>query len=127
MARILVADDDAFIVRIMSIWLTRHGHEVVCVQDGQQAFDQVQLGNIDVAISDMNMPVMDGAEFVRQVREKLKLKLPIIVLSARCDRDRLSEMLAEYDVRIYPKPFLPSQIVSEINQMVAHVASPRSL
>jgi CheY-like chemotaxis protein len=123
----LVADDDAFIVRIMSIWLTRHGHDVVCVQNGQQALEQVQLGNIDVAISDMNMPVMDGAGFVRQVRETLKLNLPIIVLSARCDRDNLCEILAKYDVRIYPKPFLPSQIVSEINQLVGNAASPGSL
>jgi len=123
-AKILVADDDAFIVRIMSMWLTRHGHEVVCVQNGQQALDQIQSGNIDVVISDMNMPVLDGAGLVKQVRERLKLTLPILILSARCDRDNLSEIMRGYDVRIYPKPFLPSQIVAEINQLVGQTAAP---
>lgn len=127
MARILIADDDPHIVRVMSIWLTRHGHEVVPVHNGQEALDCVRAGSVDLVISDMNMPVMDGVSFVKAVRQLLHNNLPIIVLTARCDQDELVKSLAGYNARVYPKPFLPSQIVAEINQLLQPVAAPGSI
>lgn len=118
MARILVADDDAHIVRVMSIWLTRHGHEVLAVRDGKEALDLLTATPVDLIISDMNMPELDGIGFVKAVREKLRRQLPIMLLTARCDQEKLGQVLEGYNVRIYSKPFLPSQIVSEINELL---------
>ena len=124
MARILVADDDAHIVRVMSIWLTRHGHEVLPVRNGREALDTLRMLPVDLVISDMNMPELDGIGFVKAVRENLCRELPIMLLTARCDQDRLGQVLEGYNVRIYSKPFLPSQIVSEINELLRPASKP---
>ena len=118
MAKILIADDDAHIARVLSMWLVRHGHEVVAVPNGEAALETLDGTSVDLIISDMNMPVLDGAGLAKAVRGKVGATIPIIVLTARCDQERLNQQLAVYGVRVYPKPFLPSQLVLEINQLL---------
>jgi len=122
MATILIADDDAHIVRVLSMWLGRHGHEVVTARNGEAALETLDGTSIDLIISDMNMPVLDGVGLAKAVRGKVGAAIPIIVLTARCDQERLNEQLAVYGVRVYPKPFLPSQLVVEINRLLGVVA-----
>ena len=122
MARILIADDDAHIVRVLSMWLGRHGHEVVTARNGEAALETLEGTSVDLIISDMNMPVLDGVGLAKAVRGKVGATIPIIVLTARCDQERLKEQLAAYGVRVYPKPFLPSQLVVEINHLLGVVA-----
>jgi len=122
MATILIAADDAHIVRVLSMWLGRHGHEVVTARNGEAALETLDGTSVDLIISDMNMPVLDGVGLAKAVRGKVGAAIPIIVLTARCDQERLSEQLAVYGVRVYPKPFLPSQLVVEINRLLGVVA-----
>jgi len=117
-ARILIADDDAHIARVMSIWLTRHGHQTVCVTNGRQALDVIRSSTVDLVISDMNMPEIDGLGLVKALREISGDRLPVIILSARCDQQELMETLSAYGVSVYPKPFLPSYLVSEIHRLL---------
>ncbi len=127
MAKILIADDDAHIVRVLSMWLGRHGHQVVTARNGEDALAMLDRAPVDLIISDMNMPVVDGVGVVRAVREKVGAAIPILVLTARCDQDRLNERLGAYGVRVYPKPFLPSQLVVVINQLLGVSACEGSL
>ena len=122
MATILIADDDAHIVRVLSMWLGRHGHEIVTARNGEAALETLDGTSVDLIISDMNMPVLDGVGLAKAVRGKVGATIPIIVLTARCDQERLNEQLAVYGVRVYPKPFLPSQLVVEINRLLGVVA-----
>lgn len=119
MARILIAEDEAHILRVLSIWLTRNGHQVVEAHDGRAAL--TLLGGeerIDLIISDVNMPGMNGVDMIRAAREQLGLHMPCLMLSSRCDQAALAERVGPYDVRFYPKPFLPSRLVTEIEQML---------
>jgi len=118
MAKILIADDDAHIVRVLSMWLGRHGHQVVTAKNGEDALAILDRESVDLIISDMNMPVVDGVGVVKAVRAKVGAAIPILVLTARCDQERLSERLDSYGVRVYPKPFLPSQLVVVINRLL---------
>ncbi|MFQ5473021.1 MAG: response regulator transcription factor [Dehalococcoidia bacterium] len=118
MASVLVVDDDAHIVRVLSIWLQRHGHDVVAARTGLEALSVFDTDTVDVMITDANMPGLDGEGLVRAVRNDLGLDIPILMLTARCDQDRLSKMVAACDVDIFPKPFLPSQLVSEIDRVL---------
>lgn len=118
MARILIADDDAHIARVMSIWLTRHGHEAICVPNGHAALERIQSQPVDMVISDMNMPELDGLSLVQALRQTAGDKLPIIVLSARCDQHELRDALSSYGVSVYPKPFLPSYLTAEIQRLL---------
>lgn len=118
MARILVADDDAYIVRVLVMWLTRHGHEVLSAPNGDAALSAIAQHRVDLIISDMNMPILDGIGLARTVREKIGPDIPMLVLTARCDQEKLTQELASFNVRVYPKPFLPSQLVVEINRLL---------
>lgn len=122
MARILLAEDEAHIVRVLSLWLTRHGHDIVEACNGMAALEVLRKESVDLIISDMNMPLLDGLGLVRAVREELRLDVPIILLSARCDQSSLCERLTPYRVQTYPKPFVPSRLVADIEQMLGAAA-----
>lgn len=118
MAKILIVDDDAHIVRVLSMWLGRHGYDVVTADNGEAALATLDGEAVDMIISDINMPFLDGVGMAMAVRAKSGPTIPILMLTARCDQERLSEQLATYGIRVYPKPFLPSQLVVEINRLL---------
>ncbi|MCP4249594.1 MAG: response regulator [bacterium] len=119
MAKILIVEDDAHVLRILSMWLTRNGHEVFEACDGQAAKEVLDASEVDVVVSDMNMPRMNGIELARWVRAEKDAALPMVILSSRCDQDRLAGELKEHDIRVIPKPFSPSRLVVEIERLVA--------
>jgi DNA-binding response OmpR family regulator len=121
-AKILIADDDAHIVRVMAIWLQRHGHACMTARNGREALDLVGTGAVDILITDMNMPVLDGIALAKALRER-NIQIPIVMLTARCDQEALNESLSEYSVRVFPKPFLPSQLVAEIDRLLNPIVS----
>lgn len=120
-AKILVVDDDAHVGRVMSMWLSRHGHEVTIARHGAEALEHLGQQSIDLVISDMNMPVMDGLALAKAVRERGRDELPFVLLTARCDQDALTEQLSRYRINVYPKPFFPSKLVAEINRLLGLV------
>ncbi len=119
MARILIAEDDAHVLRVLSMWLARNGHELLEARDGAQAQEILADTEVDLLVSDVNMPEVDGLELVKWVRSRKSESLPILLLSSRCDQDSITAELLEYDIRVHPKPFSPSRLVVEIEQLLA--------
>lgn len=99
------------------MWLGRHGHEVTIARDGGEALKQVGRHDVDLVISDMNMPVMDGLALAKELRGQGR-ELPFVLLTARCDQDALTEQLHRFRINVYPKPFFPSKLVTEINRLL---------
>ncbi|MCP4590810.1 MAG: response regulator [bacterium] len=118
MARILVADDDVQILRVLAMWFSRNGHEVVECRDGAEALDALGREPADIVVSDVNMPNVDGLELVRRIREQAKLDIPIVVLSSRCDQETIAADLAVYGIRVHPKPFSPSRLLGEVESLL---------
>ena len=119
MAKILIVEDEVHIARVMAMWLERHGHQVLDVADGAAALELIDREDVDLIISDMNMPGLDGVGLVRAIREERGLQLPILLVTARCDQAKLLEQIEPYNVRLYPKPFVPSRLVADIEGMLA--------
>jgi len=126
MARILIVEDEAHILRVMSMWLSRHGHDILEAADGRAALDIVERETVDLIITDMNMPVLDGLELIEAVRSEHGLHMPVLLLTARCDQDTLAERVKPYSVQLYPKPFVPSRLVADIERVLS-VASERGV
>lgn len=124
MARILVAEDDAHMMRLMSMWLERNGHEVCEARNGEEAKLQLASSGFDCAVTDVNMPRLSGIELIRWMRDEGDLDIPVIVLSARCDQVRIGESLAGYRVSFHPKPFSPSRLLSEIESLLSPTQAP---
>lgn len=121
MAKILIAEDEAHILRLMSMWLKKNGHEVIETNNGAEALEAIKAGVPDLILSDMNMPLVTGEELARTVRQDMKLSTPILMLSSRCDQTDLAERMKAYDVTLYPKPFIPSQLVARIDELLGAV------
>ena len=122
---VLVADDDAHTVRLLSMWLTRNGHEVLEACDGQVACEVLSETGVDLVVSDVNMPRLSGLELVEWVRSEIGASLPIVLLSSRCDQSSLAARLGQYGVCVLPKPFSPSRLVVEIERLLS-VQTPSS-
>lgn len=84
--RILVADDEPHIVQILKFTLEKAGYRVATAPNGQEALDQIEEFMPNLVILDIMMPVMDGYEVCRKMREDFKMnQIPIIMLSAKGD------------------------------------------
>ena len=82
MFRILVVEDDAELRGLFRRVLEKNGYEALEAADGQQALDVLDENYIDLIISDIMMPVMDGYELVRSLREA-DIGIPVLMITAK--------------------------------------------
>ena len=82
MLKILIAEDDRELRQLFSHVLQRNGYTVVGVSDGQEALQAMDRDFYDLLISDVMMPVLDGYELVRQLRESGN-KTPVLMITAK--------------------------------------------
>jgi len=114
MATILVAEDDAHVMRLMSMWLARNGHNVLEANNGSRAKELISAGGVDFLVTDINMPYCNGIELAQWLRGEFKSDIPVVMLSARCDQAQIGEQLHRLKVTVHPKPFSPSRLSNEI-------------
>src|SRR5579872_5751825 len=82
--RILVADDEAVNLSLLSRVLTESGYRVECVNNGQEALLKAQTDIPDLLLLDVVMPVLDGLTVCRHLRENVRTRgIPIILLTGR--------------------------------------------
>lgn len=82
MLKILIAEDDRELCQLFSHVLTKNGYAVMAVENGKEALDAIGKDYYDLIISDIMMPLMDGYEFVRQLREQGN-QTPVMMITAR--------------------------------------------
>jgi len=90
--KILVLDDSPFMLTVISDMLKRLNYEVTTVDNGNDACQKVESDRFDMIITDLNMPVMDGLEFTKQVRTYPNCRfVPIVMLSSEDDAEKVSK------------------------------------
>lgn len=111
MPKILVVDDDAAIQKLISVILTRSGHDVRTASHPVEALDLMKVFVPDLVISDVVMPYMTGLEFLEKMREDEKLaRVPFMLLSSHAERADVRRGMNLGADDYLPKPFTPADL-----------------
>jgi CheY-like chemotaxis protein len=122
--RILVADDDPAILRLVTTILEKDNYSVVAVRDGREAYKVLQRDpDFIAAILDVVMPNISGPELVRYMKtEKRLIKIPVMMMTAEQDPKLPSDSFAAGAVVFLPKPFTTAQLQIMLQMLVAKAA-----
>ena len=110
----MVIDDDQALVRMVRISLATAGMTVTTAANGALALDAIAEARPDVIVLDLQMPVMDGREFFRELRRRGN-NAPVLILSAYGARPAQAELGAEASIT---KPFDPADLVAAVNKLL---------
>jgi CheY-like chemotaxis protein len=120
-SRILVADDDPAILRLVTAIVEKEGYVVVPARDGREAYKILQSDSDFVAgIFDVVMPHIQGPELVRYMKtEKRLMKIPVMMMTAEQNPKLSSDSFSAGAVVFLPKPFTTAQLQIMLRMLIA--------
>ncbi|MCL5947503.1 MAG: response regulator transcription factor [Chloroflexi bacterium] len=122
---ILVVEDEANIVRILTMYLERENYRVIVARDGEQALEQFQVEQPDLVILDLLLPKVDGLEICRRIRRQSFV--PILMLTAKKDEtDKIVGLELGADDYM-TKPFSPREMVTRVRAILRRTRHATSL
>ena len=117
MKRILLAEDDPQIARLVKFKLEREGFSVEWVEDGEDALTHVRHGQFDLLLLDVMMPGRDGFAVLKELRADPNYRdLPIVMLTARAAERDLQRGAGATDYIV--KPFDPAHLVERVRAIL---------
>jgi DNA-binding response OmpR family regulator len=115
---ILIIDDEASVVEVVSLYLQREGFSVRSARNGTEALVALQAERPALVILDIMLPHIDGITLIRRMRETPALDVPVIMLTARGrEADRISGLELGADDYV-TKPFSPAELVSRVKAVL---------
>jgi len=118
--KILVADDEAHILHVVSMKLRNAGFEVITAVDGEEAMELCLAEKPDLLITDFQMPLMTGLELCTLLRGQEGTRdIPAIMLTARGFDIEPEEMEAARISAVLAKPFSPREVLQKVNELLA--------
>ncbi|MEP6718919.1 MAG: response regulator [bacterium] len=123
--RILVADDDPAILRLVTAILEKENFGVVSARDGREAYKILQSDqDFTAAILDVVMPHISGPELVRFMKtEKRLMRIPVMMMTAEQDPKLSSDSFAAGAVVFLPKPFTTAQLHIMLQMLISKASS----
>jgi two-component system chemotaxis response regulator CheY len=117
---ILIVDDSPSLRQTVSITLKKEGYQVLESGDGKEALEQMDGKKINLIISDINMPIMDGITMVKEIKKLPNYKYtPIIMLTTESGSKKMQEG-KDAGVRAWMvKPFRPMEMLDAVSKLVA--------
>ena len=118
--RILVADDEPALLRLLEFVLGRRGYVIQGVTNGNAAVEVLITESPDLVILDVMMPGLDGYEVLTFIRETPRLEgLPVVMLTARAQLDDIQRGLTLGADAYLAKPFDPEELFSVVESLVS--------
>jgi DNA-binding response OmpR family regulator len=121
---VLVIDDDPVILELLRVNFEIEGFDVICATDGEEGLKRAQADHPDVVISDIMMPRRDGLQLLNDLRADPGTEhLPVILLSAKAQRNEVQQGLDMGADDYITKPFDPLELIDRLNAVMTR---PRS-
>ena len=120
MTRILTVDDSRSMRALLRMTLNGNGFEVVEAEDGQAALEWLEENEVDLIITDINMPRLDGFGFIEKLRgeQRRHVGRPILVLTTECTDDKRTRARDAGATGWIVKPFDPERLVAAVRHVV---------
>jgi len=110
----MVVDDDKEDLNTMQIVLKKQGYDVIAVDNGADALDNLDENKVDLVLIDIKMPIFSGYDLLKLAREKIEDKVPMIYVTIVPEK--------EVDMRevdgFVQKPFSPESLIAEVKKHV---------
>ena len=118
--KVLFADDDKIMHRIVVHQLSREGIEVRSAYNGREALEMAEQEVPNLVILDGMMPELDGFAVLREWRSRENLRhIPVVMLTARNREDDVVNALEEGAVDYLTKPFSPAELIARVKRLMA--------
>lgn len=116
---IMTADDSASVRQMVSFTLNQAGYDVVEAVDGRDALEKIGENPVNMLVTDLNMPKMDGIELIKAVRGKDKFKfMPIIMLTTESQAEKKQQGRLAGATGWIVKPFKPEQLLAVVKKVL---------
>jgi len=117
---ILVVDDSSSLRTLVKMSLSRAGYDVLEAPDGKAALGALdQAGRVNLVVSDVNMPVMDGITFVAEMKKDPRHRFtPVIMLTTEDQQTRMQQAKAAGAKAWLLKPFDPPSLLDAVSRLV---------
>ncbi len=116
---ILIVDDSETVRQVLKLALGNAGYQVVEAEDGFDALAKLSGAQIDMLITDLNMPNMDGIELIKKVREEGKHRFtPIVMLTTESSEEKKKAGREAGASGWIVKPFKPEQLLKVVKMVL---------
>ena len=116
---ILIVDDSASMRQLVTFALTGAGYEVVSAVHGKDALEKLKTAKVEMVVTDLNMPEMDGIELIKNVRSNAASKFtPILMLTTESQESKKLEGKQAGASGWLVKPFKPEELVGLVQKFV---------
>lgn len=115
--KILIAEDEPIMLKLIELRLQKEGYELLVASDGRQALRQLAEQSPDMLITDIMMPYASGLELLGAVRQRQDKRIPVIVLSAMGQEDIVLEAFQLGADDYLPKPFSPNELSIRVKRL----------
>lgn len=118
--RVLLAEDNPGLARVLQFNLQRAGLQVSLQPDGARAWQELQAGEFDAVVTDFDMPGMNGGELCQCMRESEKYAdTPIVMVTGREMELDVRQMQAQLGLAaVFSKPYSPKELVSAVERLL---------
>lgn len=116
---VLSVDDSASMRQMVRLTLTGAGYDVVEASDGREALTKAEGGSVNMVLTDLNMPNMDGLTLIRELRKLPAYKgVPIVFLTTESDEAKKHEARASGATAWIVKPFKQDQLLAVVKKVL---------
>ena len=116
--RVMAVDDSATVRKVLKATLSAAGYEVVEAVDGADALEKLTENSVDMLVTDLNMPNVDGLNLIQEVRQKPGNRfMPIIMLTSESQPEKKNAGKAAGASGWIPKPFNPDQLLAVVRMV----------
>ncbi|MBC3788008.1 response regulator [Spirosoma utsteinense] len=117
---ILIAEDEAFVMKMMMYCLQKAGYTLLAATDGKEALDCLRTTSPDLVITDLMMPYHNGLEVLNYVKTTVNSSIPVIILSASGQESIIQQAFELGASEYITKPFMPNDLINVVKKYLSN-------